>query len=107
MSLPQLQFQSNGQDIGSLFSQMQNLWATILNPIINRPQNKSTIIQNLVLASGDNIIPHTLNRALIGWSVVRQRASATFYDKQDTNGSPTVNLVLNASAAVTVDLEVF
>jgi len=90
-----------------VFTQMQTLWSAIINPIINRPQNSSTILKSVVLASGDNIIPHTLNRALQGWNIVRIRAAATIYDKQDDNDNPTVSLVLNSSAAVTIDLEVF
>lgn len=86
---------------------MQTLWASLINPVINRAQNNSVIIEKLSLASGDNTIPHTLNRALRGWNIVRIRAAATIYDKQDSNGNPTVNLVLNASTAVTIDLEVF
>lgn len=104
-SLPQVQ--SAGQSIDSVFTQMQTLWGSILNPIIGRAQNRSNIIENVALLTGDNTIPHTLNRALIGWSIVRIRSVADIYDKQDTNTNPTVNLVLNASANVTVDLEVF
>jgi hypothetical protein len=105
MALPQLQ--AAGQNIEAVFTQMQTLWAAIINPVIARPQNSSTILPKLSLVTGDNIIPHTLNRALIGWSVVRQRSAATFYDKQDDNRTPAINLVLNASADVVIDLEVF
>jgi hypothetical protein len=105
VALPQLQ--PGGQGIGSVFTQMQTLWAAIINPVVDRPQNKSTILTSITLAVGDNIIPHTLNRALIGWGIVRQRSGASIYDKQDSNENPTVNLVLNSDAIVTIDLEVF
>jgi hypothetical protein len=105
MALPQQQADENS--IVRCFNQMQTLWASVLNPLLNRPQNNSIILPKLELAMGDNIIPHTLGRALVGWKIVRQRSAATFYDKQDANNQPTLNLVLNASAAVTVDLEVF
>lgn len=105
MALPQLQ--AAGQNIETVFTQMQTTWGAQLNPIIARPQNNSVILSKLSLTTGDNVIPHTLNRALVGWKIVRQRASATFYDKQDDNAAPTINLVLNASANVVVDLEVF
>lgn len=105
MSLPQIQ--SGGQPLESVFTQMQTLWGAILNPFVNRPQNKSVILESVVLATGDNTIPHTLNRLLVGWRIIRIRAAATIYDKQNSNGNPTVNLVLNSSAAVTIDLEVF
>ena len=105
MSLPQ--FQAGLQKMEAVFTQMQTAWSTMINPVINRPQNKSTILSMVSLVSGDNIIPHTLNRALVGWKIVRQRSAATFFDKQDDNDRPTVNLVLNASADCVVDLEVF
>lgn len=105
MSLPQ--FQATIDTIERVFNQMQTVWGQAINPVINRAQNNSTIIPNLTLATGDNVIPHTLNRTLVGWSVVRQRSAATFYDKQESNSRPNVNLILNASAAVVIDLEVF
>jgi len=105
MALPQLQASENS--IIRVFNQLQTTWGSQINPVIGRPQNNSTILPNVELSSGDNIIPHTLNRALVGWRIVRIRAAATIYDKQDDNADPTVNLVLNASAPVTIDLEVF
>ena len=101
------QFQAGAQKIEAVFTQMQNVWAQMLNPIISKPQNNGIILPSLSLAMGDNAIPHTLNKDLTGWAVVRQRSAATFYDKQDTNSRPAVNLILNASAAVVIDLEVF
>lgn len=95
------------QDDDRTFQLMQNSWAAILNPIINNPANQSVILKNVVLVTGDNTINHLLGRKLQGWKVIRQRASATLYDKQDANQMPALTLVLNASANVTVDLEVF
>lgn len=105
MALPQ--FQADENSLVRVLNQMQSVWATAINPFLDRPQNKSTIIANLELVMGDNVIPHTLGRALVGWVVVRQRSAATFFDKQDDNDRPKENLILNASAAVTIDLEVF
>lgn len=88
-------------------SLMQTSWATQLNPILTNPIANGLLLKNVVLASGDNTISHTLGRKLQGWIVTRLRASATIYDKQDTNRFPELTLVLNASGAVTVDLYVF
>ncbi len=101
VSLPQ--FQTPNKD----FSLMQTTWARQLNPIIARPQNNSTILKNISLTTGDNSIKHTLNEKLQGWKIVRIRAAATIYDKQDDNMSPSVFLILNSSADVVIDLEVF
>lgn len=97
------QFQNDDR----VFQMMQNSWASILDPIITNPANLSIILKNVSLASGDNVINHKLGRKLQGWKIVRQRASATLYDKQDANQSPQLTLALNASGAVVVDIEVF
>jgi hypothetical protein len=95
------------QDDSLPFQLMQNQWGSILNPVINNPANNSLLLKNISLASGDNTINHKLGRNLQGWKVVRQRASATIYDKQDSNPMQNLTLVLNASGAVVIDLEVF
>lgn len=97
------QFQSNDKD----FQLMQNAWASAINPIINNPTNQGIILPNVILASGDNTINHLLGRNLQGWVVIRKSAAADIYDKQSTNQMPNLTLVLNASAPVTVSLEVF
>lgn len=86
---------------------MQSNWATQLNPLLRNPLSNGQVLQSVVLASGDNTINHKLGRKLQGWCIVRQRASASIYDKQDSNLFPELTLVLNASAAVTVDIYVF
>ena len=103
--LPQLQ--AGLQGIEAVFTQMQSLWAAIIDPVVGREQNQSIILPGIVLAVGDNVIPHTLNRTLQGWNVIRINAAAALYDKQATNNSADRNLVLNSSAIATVSLEVF
>lgn len=87
--------------------QMQNTWATALDPLLNNPANNSIILKNVALVSGTNVINHLLQQRLVGWKTTRVRAAATIYDLQDTNPTPTLTLVLVASAPVVVDLEVF
>lgn len=97
------QFQNDDKE----FQLMQNRWGSIINPVLNNPANQSNILKNVVLASGDNVVNHLLGRNLQGWSIVRKNAAADIYDKQSTNQTPGLTLVLNASAAVTVSIEVF
>ncbi len=92
---------------GLTLSQTQNTWATSLNPLLNRPANNSIILPQVKLTTGTNVVNHRLGRKLQGWIPVRIRASATFYDQQDTNQTPDLTLVLVSSADVTIDLEVF
>lgn len=101
MLLPQ--FQSDSQAL----TQMQNRWAAEINPFISRLQNRSTILKEVSLVTGANIINHGLDHVLNGWKIVRQRASASIYDTQDSNPSPAISLYLNTSADVVVDIEVF
>ncbi len=103
--LPQLQ--AGLQSIDAVFTQMQSLWAAIIDPVVGRAQNQSIILDAIPLAIGDNVISHTLNRNLQGWSVVRINAAAALYDKQATNNSADRNLIINSSAVCVVSLEVF
>lgn len=78
-----------------------------LKAVAQSPLLGGTLLKSVTLVSGDNTIRHGLGSALSGWFVVRQRAAATIYDKQDANTIPDKTLTLTASAAVTVDLYVF
>lgn len=86
---------------------MQTQWAQELNPIIANPTINNLVLKNVSLTAGTNVINHKLSRPLAGWKTTRVRASATFYDLQDTNQTPQLTLVLVASAPVVIDLEVF
>lgn len=85
----------------------QDKWASILNPLIKNPSNNKNILKNVQLSAGTNVINHGLGAVLQGWNPVRIRASATFYDLQDSNQMPDLTLVLVSSANVVIDLEVF
>lgn len=86
---------------------MQVRWATELNPLLANPLTNGLLLKNVALASGANVVNHKLQRPLQGWIPVRLRASATLYDTQDTNQTPTLTLNLVASAAVVADIWVF
>jgi len=86
---------------------LQTAWATQLNPVLALPQSSGVILKNVRLAIGDNTINHRLGRNLQGWQLIRVRAAATIYDKQDANQLKDLTLVLNSSAVVVVDLFVF
>lgn len=82
-------------------------WAAIINPLLKSPANNSLILKNISLLAGNNVVNHRLGQNLQGWSIVRQRASGTVYDSQDSNQTPQLTLVLIASAPMVVDLMVF
>lgn len=87
---------------------MQTKWRSILNPFLSNPGLSSQIIPKVFLAnSTSTVVNHLLGRELVGWRVVRQRAGSNISDRQDTNQTPELTLVLHSSADVTIDLEVF
>lgn len=93
--------------LGLTLSLMQTKWAQILNVLLRNPSLNCSILAKVPLAEGSNTINHLLGRRLTGWRIVRQRAAAEIYDTQDSNPNPTQTLLLTASAAAVVDLEVF
>jgi hypothetical protein len=88
-------------------SMLQTQWSSAINPVLNNPISNGVLLSNVVLTTGANVINHTLGRKLQGWTMTRIRASATFYDTQDTNTMPELTLQLNASGNVTVDIYCF
>lgn len=80
------------------------LWASALNPVLANQLLQGNLIQNVTLVSGNNQINHNLNRLQIGWFIIDQNASATFYRSKPFNYQ---NLILNSSGAVTVSLWCF
>lgn len=96
-------FQSNDQT----FQLMQNSWVRVLNPIISNPSVNPTILKNITLKTGSNVINHLLGQKLVGWIVIRQRAEANVYDTQDTCQTPNLTLNLVSSADCVIDLMVF
>ncbi len=96
-------FQSSSQEL----SLMQTSWAKEINPLLTNPMLQGSLIRNVTLAVGDNEVNHKLGRKLQGWTLVRKRAAAEIYDKQDSSIMPHLTLSLTSDAVVTVDLYVF
>ena len=66
------------------------------------------IVKNVELLSASTVkVSHKLGRALLGWTIIRQRASSIVWDLQDANKTPNLTLDLKCSADVTVDIWVF
>ncbi len=86
---------------------LQNNWSRQLNPLLANPSNQASILKEVSLAVGTNVINHKLGQKLQGWKIIRQRADASVYDAQDSNQSPQLTLVLITNNPVVVDLEVF
>lgn len=79
----------------------------VVNPIVVNPVLDFNIVKSVSLSIGDNLVNHKLNRAPLGWFLVRKRGAAELYDKQDSNSTPSINYIINSDAAVTVDFYFF
>lgn len=83
--------------LGEIFEQI------LLSEVIN-----GVLLKNIDLTTGQaNNVEHKLNRAPLGWTVIRKRADANIWDAQDDNVLKTKTIDLRCDADVTVDLWVF
>lgn len=90
-----------------VLSQLETQWKAILDPLIANPANATSLLANIILVNGKNVINHKLGKKLQGWIVVGNNASTTFYDSQSSNQQQQLTLILNASGACTINLLVF
>lgn len=91
-----------------VINQLQTNIQDSFRPLNSKTQNDSNIISNINLIAGKvNTINHLLGQNLSGWKIVRQRGNAIIWDVQDTNTNPSQTLLLNTSANVSIDIEVF
>lgn len=88
-------------------SLLQTKWKSILDPVLANSLCLTTVLPNIKLVPGTNVINHLLGRKLLGWIVIRIDGIATLYDTQDLNQHQDLTLMLVCSAGVTVTLEVF
>ena len=95
------------QTTDRVVNQLQDNIANFIEPIGDNVLLSGIILKNVALAVGSNTIQHGLGRLLLGWFIVRQRASASIYDTQDNNKTPQTTLLLTSSAVVKVDIYVF
>ena len=91
----------------STLNRMQDNILRSVNPVVSNPLVDGQLLKGVSLQSGANLINHGLGRDLVGWIVTRLRQSATIYDTQDTNKTPSLTLQLVASGGCTADIYVF
>jgi len=90
------------------YQQMLTKWASIINPLLSNPAANPTILKNVQLVNGNNVVNHLLGQPLQGWKIRRMRSNfAEIYDTQDSNQTPSLTLNLHSSANVVVDIEVY
>jgi hypothetical protein len=79
-------------------------WAATLNPLLANPMNNMSILKNVQLKTGTNVINHLLGRTMQGWIQIDIQGNAQIYRNADFNNA---TLSLWSTAPVTVSLGVF
>lgn len=85
-------------------SLVETKWKSVIDPLLANPLNNASILENIVLVSGNNAIPHLLGRMQQGWFITDLNAAVTIFRYQPLNAR---FLYLTVSGAATVSLGVF
>lgn len=98
MSLPY--FQTSVKEL----SLLETSWKSKLDPIIANPITNMSILKNVQLIMGTNVINHLLGVTQQGWIIVDQQGPGNVYRSAPFNN---LTLTLTSSAAVLVSIGVF
>ena len=85
-------------------SLMQSQWSSELNPVLDNPSLKTSLLKNISLSTGVNVINHLLGRTQQGWRIVDINGAAQIYRSAPFNN---LTLTLTSDANVMISLEVF
>lgn len=94
MQLPILQDQSR----------MITRWKSLLDPVLKNPINSVSILPNVPLKTGVNVINHLLQQLQQGWFLVDIQGPAQIYRSAPFNAT---TLTLTSDADVTVSIGVY
>lgn len=83
---------------------MQQQWASIINPVVGNPLNNCSILQNVSLKTGVNVINHLLGQTQQGWFLVDKQGAGDIYRTAPFNA---LTLTLTASADLVVSIGVY
>ncbi len=86
------------------WNKAQTRWASIINPVIALPPSQGTLLQNISLASGSNVINHMLGKIQQGWIVTDLNSNVTLYRSAPFNDK---TLTLTSSGAAIISLWVY
>ena len=79
-------------------------WATIINPVMALPPNQGTLVSNVKLIVGTNVVNHLLGKKQQGWLITDINGSAKIYRSAAFNA---LTLTLVSDTAVTVSFWMF
>ncbi len=86
------------------WEQAQTKWKSQIDPALASPLNNVTILKDVVLIAGTNVVNHTLGAIQQGWFLLDVQAATTIYRSQPFNST---TLTLTSSAPATVTIGVF
>lgn len=98
MSLPI--FKSDDRELMLL----QTKWTSELNPVLALPLNSPSILKNISVSTGVNVINHKLGRNPIGYLLIDSNAAITLYRSAAFND---LTLTLTSSGSAQIALMVF
>lgn len=87
-------------------SAMQTRWKALIDPFLGTPTNNASVLSNMSLINGTNVINHKLGRTMQGWFITDQQGIASIY-RPNTAPFNNLTLTLVSSAAVVVSIGVF
>lgn len=88
-----------------VLNRVQDQVATSIGQLLRTDILDGRLIKEVSLTAGANTVEHKLDRVLRGWFITKKNAFADVHDA--VTSQPDKFLVLQASAAVTVNLWVF
>ncbi len=83
---------------------MQNKWKSLIDPVLSNPMTNMSLLKNVSLVIGNNVINHLLGKIQQGWIITDIQGVADIYRSAPFNA---LTLTLNSSAIVTVSIGVF
>lgn len=92
--------QTTQQDL----SLIQTKWKSLIDPILINPLNDVSVLKNINLVTGSNVINHLLGKVQQGWFLIDKQASGDIYRTAPFNN---FTLTLTSSANITVSIGVF
>jgi hypothetical protein len=85
---------------------MQTRWKSALDPLLVNPLNGISILKDVSLIDGTNIINHLLGKTMQGWFITDIQGIATIY-RPSISPFNELTLTLISSAAVMCSIGVF
>ncbi len=82
----------------------QTRWKSQLDPVLSNPMNQVSVLKDVMLVTGPNVINHLLGHKMNGWFLVDQQGPSTIYRTAPLNA---LTLTLDSSAPVVVSIGVF